>query len=289
MELRALRYFVTVAEERHFGRAAERLHIVQPAVSQQIARLERELGTVLIDRSPRHVRLTAAGERVLDAARETLAAADRVRAAVGEPGATLRIGTAPALTARLERALAVLRADDPSGAGGPRRPARRRAARGGARRPPRRRADARHPVVPRPHRGAGVDRAAARGRGGRPPAGRPRGGHARRAGRGPDAAARRRRRPGPARRRDPGARRGRRLPDRPAVGGLGAGRRRRGRRRPAGLVGAARRARRGVGVAPGPQRGARPGGGTRREHRRAPDDARDLCRGARGGVRRRGA
>ncbi|MFC5060596.1 LysR family transcriptional regulator [Actinomycetospora atypica] len=115
MELRALRYFVTVAEERHFGRAAERLHIVQPAVSQQIARLERELGTTLIDRSPRHVRLTPAGERVLDAARETLAAADRVRAAVGDPGTTLRVGTAPALTARLERALAVLRADDPSG------------------------------------------------------------------------------------------------------------------------------------------------------------------------------
>ncbi|WP_264197998.1 LysR family transcriptional regulator [Pseudonocardia sp. ICBG601] len=105
MELRGLRYFVTVAEELHFGRAAERLHIVQPAVSQQVARLERELGTRLLDRSSRHVRLTPAGHRVLAAAREALAAAERVRAVVDAPATRIRVGTAPGLTGRLELAL----------------------------------------------------------------------------------------------------------------------------------------------------------------------------------------
>ncbi|MEV4051993.1 LysR family transcriptional regulator [Amycolatopsis sp. NPDC049688] len=109
MELRALRYFVTVADELHFGRAAERLHIAQPAVSQQIARLERELGVRLLDRSPRHVRLTAAGQRVLEAARATLSAADRVPVAAKQGMTTVRIGTAAGLTARLERGIDALR------------------------------------------------------------------------------------------------------------------------------------------------------------------------------------
>ncbi|MER5452620.1 LysR family transcriptional regulator [Streptomyces sp. NPDC002764] len=105
MELRQLTYFVTVAEELHFGRAAERLHIVQSAVSMQIQRLERELGAELFDRTPRRVRLTSAGERLLPRAREVLAAADRARAAVAPPPG-LRIGTSTGMGAHLDRVLA---------------------------------------------------------------------------------------------------------------------------------------------------------------------------------------
>ncbi|MFJ2769155.1 LysR family transcriptional regulator [Streptomyces sp. NPDC087300] len=112
MELRQLSYFVTVADELHFGRAAERLHIVQSAVSQQIRRLERELGAELFDRSPRHVRLTGAGERLLPEARAVLAAAERAREAVARP-AGLRLATSTGLGEHLDRVLAEFAARAP--------------------------------------------------------------------------------------------------------------------------------------------------------------------------------
>ncbi|HEX6472105.1 MAG TPA: LysR substrate-binding domain-containing protein [Streptosporangiaceae bacterium] len=119
MELRHLRYFLAVAEELHFGRAAEHLHIVQPALSKQIAALEKELGVRLLERTKRRVELTEAGRAFLDDARNVLAqaemAADRARSAGrGERGVLVIGFIPPALNSVLPIALNRYRCEHPN-------------------------------------------------------------------------------------------------------------------------------------------------------------------------------
>jgi DNA-binding transcriptional LysR family regulator len=96
MELRHLRYFVAVGEEQHYGRAAQRLHVAQPALSRQIQDLEEEIGFKLFDRLPRGVKISAAGASLLEDARRILQQVNEAtmraeRVARGQSG-TLRVG-----------------------------------------------------------------------------------------------------------------------------------------------------------------------------------------------------
>jgi DNA-binding transcriptional LysR family regulator len=109
-ELRLIRYFVAVAEEGNFTRAAERLHMAQPPLSAAIRQLEQQLGVALLDRTSRQVRLTPAGEQMLERGRELLVHATTVvrdvQAVERSPSGLLRCGLSPA--ARFELAPALL-------------------------------------------------------------------------------------------------------------------------------------------------------------------------------------
>src|SRR5215475_262755 len=118
VDLRLLTPFLTLAEELHFSRAAERLHIAQPALSQQIARLERQLGFQLFDRPPRPIALTAAGRTLLDRVTPALALLEQgvleAKALAGEQMSHLSVGHVSSLAPRLmPRIVASLRESHP--------------------------------------------------------------------------------------------------------------------------------------------------------------------------------
>jgi len=118
MELRHLRYFVAVAEELHFRRAAERLHVAQPAVSEQVRKLEEELGVRLFDRTQRSVSITDSGAALLEEARRVLHQADvaitAARNARDRATTRLRIGHLPdSMPASVARAMQLLGASAP--------------------------------------------------------------------------------------------------------------------------------------------------------------------------------
>jgi DNA-binding transcriptional LysR family regulator len=117
VEPRLLRYFLAVAEELHFGRAAARLYISQPSLSNQIRKLEDRLGTPLFLRTSRQVQLTAAGRTLLDAAPPALAALERAaehtRLAGAGTAATLRLGYTPVAFDTLRNLLAIAEQNHP--------------------------------------------------------------------------------------------------------------------------------------------------------------------------------
>jgi DNA-binding transcriptional LysR family regulator len=119
VELRQLRYFVAVAEELHFRRAAERLHVAQPAVSEQVRKLELDLGVQLFERTHRSVSLTDAGVALLEEARRVLrqteVARQAARGATERAAMRLRVGYLPdALPSAVPRALRQLTASTPA-------------------------------------------------------------------------------------------------------------------------------------------------------------------------------
>src|SRR6266508_2204779 len=119
MELRSLRYFVAVAKERNFTRAARRIGVAQPALSQLVGALERELGVVLIDRSNRTGDLTDAGRRLFARAERILGevrdAGEEMADFAGARRGVVRIGCAlqTLMEGRLPPLLAALRASHP--------------------------------------------------------------------------------------------------------------------------------------------------------------------------------
>src|SRR4029077_9336872 len=115
LDMRKLRYFVAVAEELNFGRAAERLHIAQPVLSRQIPSFQSELGVQLSARDSRGTQLTTAGKQLLEDARFLLAESKALQQrlfSVAEPTVTGTVGVMPDLLATA--AAAAFEADDPS-------------------------------------------------------------------------------------------------------------------------------------------------------------------------------